>query len=67
VVAVSPVSGQWQEWHDAAAAHARPAAAALPATVQSATGPLAAMVLLKGLLALLAALGTSAWRIANHW
>jgi hypothetical protein len=67
VVAVSPVSGHWQEWHDAAATDARPTAVALPAAVQSATGPLAGMVLFRGLLALLAALGTSAWRIANHW
>ena len=61
VLAVSPVLGQW---HDSAAASASPIEASLPA--QSSTGPLAAMVLMRGLLALFAALGASAWRIANH-
>lgn len=62
VVAVSPLSGQWQDWTDA---DARAAETVVPAPAQSAT-PLAAMVLLRGLLAFLAALGTSIWRIANH-
>jgi hypothetical protein len=62
VVAVSPLSGQWQDW---TASDPRTAATVVPTAAQSAT-PLAAMVLLRGLLALLAALGTSVWRIANH-
>jgi uncharacterized protein DUF5715 len=62
VVAVSPLSGQWPDW---TAADARTAETVVPAAAQSAT-PLAAMVLLRGLLAFLAALGTSIWRIANH-
>ena len=41
-------------------------AVAAPAAQTAATAPLAAMVLLRGLLALLAALCTSAWRIATH-
>ena len=65
VVAVSPVSGHWHEWHDAAAADAGRVEATLPAAA-GATGPLAAMVLLRGLLAVFAALGASVWRIANH-
>ena len=65
ILAVSPVSGHWQDWHDGAAANVRPSDEGLSAA-QSASGPLAGMVLLRGLLALLAALGTSAWRIANH-
>ena len=62
IVAVSPVSGQWQDW---TAAGSRSADTIVPIAAQSAT-PLAAMVLLRGLLAFLAALGTSVWRIANH-
>jgi uncharacterized protein DUF5715 len=62
IVAVSPVSGQWQDW---TAADSRTADTVVPIAAQSAT-PLAAMVLLRGLLAFLAALGTSVWRIANH-
>jgi len=63
VVAVSPLSGQWDDW---TAAGSPTVEAVVPAAVQSAT-PLAGMVLLRGLLAFLAALGTSLWRIANHW
>jgi hypothetical protein len=66
IVAVSPVSGRWQDWRDATAPTAHVPGASLPAA-DSAAGPLAAMVLFRGLLALLAALGTSVWRIANHW
>ena len=62
VVAVSPLSGQWHDW---TAADAPTAETVVPAAAQSAT-PLAAMVLLRGLLAFLVALGTSIWRIANH-
>ena len=62
VVAVSPISGQWQDW---TASDPRTAETVVPTAAQSAT-PLAAMVLLRGLLAFLAALGTSVWRIANH-
>jgi hypothetical protein len=58
---VTPASGQWQDW----TADSRTADIVVPTAAQSAT-PLAAMVLLRGLLAFLAALGTSVWRIANH-
>jgi hypothetical protein len=34
---------------------------------QSSTGPLAAMVLMRGLLAFFAAVGASLWKISNHW
>ena len=66
VVAVSPVSGHWEEWRDATAAAAGTVDSGLPAAAQTATGPLAAMVLMRGLLAFFAALGTSIWKIANH-
>ena len=66
VVAVSPVSEHWAEWRDATTPAAGPADSALPAAAQTATGPLAAMVLMRGLLAFFAALGTSVWKIANH-
>ena len=62
VVAVSPISGQWQDW---TAADPPAADAVVPTAAQSVT-PLAAMVLFRGLLAFLAALGASVWRIANH-
>lgn len=61
VVAVSPLSGQWQDrrvGEDSAIAEA--------ASAESATAPVAAMVLLRGFLAFLAALGTSIWRIAAN-
>jgi hypothetical protein len=64
VVSVSPLAGQWHEWSEAQAADAR-GADAIVAAAESAT-PLAGMVLLRGLLAFLAALGTSLWRIAAH-
>ena len=62
IVAVSPLSGHWP---DSTAGDRRTVETVVPAAVQSAT-PLAAMVFLRGLLALLAAVGTSIWRIANH-
>jgi len=66
VVAVSPVSGHWQEWRDGTAAAAGAVDSGPPAAAQTATGPLAAMVLMRGLLAFFAAVGTSIWKIANH-
>jgi hypothetical protein len=79
VVAISPLSDQWQEWTDAQAAYERggegvadardgmaDARDGMAAAAESATTPLAAMVLMRGLLAFLAALGTSVWRIANR-
>jgi hypothetical protein len=63
VVAVSPLSGRWSDWTAAGTAAGAESGAATSA--QSAT-PLAAMVLLRGVLAFLAAVGASAWRIANH-
>jgi hypothetical protein len=66
VVAVSPVSEHWAEWRDATTVAAGPTDSALPAAAQTATGPLAAMVLMRGMLAFFAALGTSIWKIANH-
>jgi hypothetical protein len=61
VLAVSPVLGLR---HESRAAVAPPIEASLP--VQSSTGPLAAMVLMRGLLAFFAAVGASVWKIANH-
>jgi hypothetical protein len=61
VLAVSPVLGQWQ---DSGIVSTPPVEPALPA--QSSTGPLAAMVLMRGLLAFFAAVGASVWKISNH-
>jgi hypothetical protein len=61
VLAVSPVLGQW---HDSRAVVASPVEDSVAA--QSSTGALAMMVLMRGLLAFFAAVGASAWKIANH-
>ena len=61
VLAVSPVVGPW---HGASAATTPPVEPSAP--TQSGTGPLAAMVLMRGLLAFCAAVGASVWRISNH-
>jgi hypothetical protein len=67
IVAIAPLSTEWEAWKAALAADARAADEAVKAGAESATAPLAGMVLLRGLLAFFAALVASCWRIAHHW
>jgi len=66
IVDVAPLPNEWQAWRAALAADARSVDERMKAGAGTATAPLAAMALLRGLLAFLVALATSVWRIANH-
>jgi hypothetical protein len=66
IVDVAPLPGEWEAWRAALAADARSEDEGIKAAAGTATAPLAAMALLRGLLAFVAALATSAWRIKNH-
>jgi hypothetical protein len=65
IVAISPLSNEWEAWRAALAAEARASEEPVKVAAGPATAPLAAMVL-RGLLAFLAALVTSACRIARR-
>lgn len=66
IVDVAPLPDEWEAWKAALAADARIPDERMQAAAETATAPLAAMVLLRGVLAFLAALATSVWRITNH-
>ena len=66
IVAVAPLPTEREAWRAALAADARAADESVRAAAEAATAPFAAMVLLRGLLALLAALMTSVFRIARR-
>ena len=66
IVAIAPFSGEWEAWKAALAADARAADEAVKAAAGTATAPLAAMVVVRGLLAFLAAFVASFWRIARR-
>ena len=65
VVAVVPSSDHWHEWNAALASDASVPAAPLQAAAPAASASIGAMVALRGLLAFIAALCTSAWRILH--
>ena len=65
IVAVAPLSTEWEAWR-ALAADSRADDDSDTAAADAATAPFAAVVLLRGLLAFLAALLTSAFRIARN-
>jgi len=66
IVAIAPLSSEWEAWSAALAADARAADEAVKAAAETATAPLAAMVVSRGVLAFLAAFVASFWRIASH-
>jgi hypothetical protein len=66
IVAIAPFSTEWEAWKAALAADARAADEGVKAAAETATAPLAAMALWRGLLAFIAALVASFWRIAHH-
>jgi hypothetical protein len=66
IVAIAPLSSEWEAWSAALAADARAAEEAVKAAAGTATAPLAAMVVWRGLLAFLAAFVASFWRIARR-
>jgi hypothetical protein len=66
IVAVTPLPTEWEAWRAALAADARAADQSVSVAAKAATAPFAATVLLRGVLAFLAALATSVVRIARR-